>query len=224
MISPITYVFFALFVIVSLIELVMAFNEKDKWRMIFKPFSLFFLALCAFLALPSHPLIYCGAILGMIGDIFLLFPRNRKLFLSGSIAFLLGHLCYISEILFVMIGATLLPWWFFVASLFGILLFTLAFYPFSKKLTNDRYLTLSGNVYLSVLALVTIVSIIASVKGYANYMVLGIIGGISFLASDLILVKATFIKDFKRRDYYIMLFYLLGQAFIVSGIVLTYLF
>lgn len=53
-------------------------------------------------------------------------------------------------------------------------------------------------------------------------MILGVIGGISFLASDLILTKSFFIKDFKRRDYYIMLFYLLGQGLILIGITLTY--
>lgn len=44
---------------------------------------------------------------------------------------------------------------------------------------------------------------------------------VSFLASDLILTKATFIQDFKLRDYYIMLFYLLGQVAIISALTLT---
>ncbi len=75
---------------------------------------------------------------------------------------------------------------------------------------------------MGVLLLVSVVSIIASAKGYANFMILGVIGGISFLASDMILTKSFFIKDFKRRDYYIMLFYLLGQALILIGITFTY--
>ncbi|OQA78172.1 MAG: YhhN-like protein [Tenericutes bacterium ADurb.Bin239] len=216
------YIFFGLFVLVTIAELVMAFNEWEKPRMILKPFSMFFLAIAAIIALPNHPLIYIGAFLGMIGDIFLLWPKNKKLFLAGATSFLVGHMFYISEIIHIMFAGQPLAWWFYVVVVFGVLLFVLAFYPMSKKLSGDRYLTLVGNTYIAVLILVSVVSLIACLKGFTNYMVLGIIGGISFLASDLILVQATFIKDFKCRDYYIMLFYLLGQAFIVSGLVLTY--
>lgn len=223
MINTFALIFFSLFVLISLVELFLAFNEIEKWRMIIKPFSLFFLALSALFALPTHPLIYIGAFLGMIGDIFLLYVRKKKLFILGTLSFLFGHFCYIGEILFVMLPKGSISWWFYVVIPFLMLLIILGAYPFSKKITNDRYLSLLGNTYLSVLVLVTLISVMASFKGFANFMILGIIGGISFLASDLILIQATFIKDFKRRDYYIMLFYLLGQAFIVAGLSLTYL-
>lgn len=221
MIHPVAYVFFALFVLVSLVEIIAAFNSKEKLRSITKPFSMFFLVIAALIALPTHPLIYIGAFLGMIGDILLLVPKNKKMFIFGTLTFLLGHFAYISEVLFVMFRNNTLDWWFYVVVIFMMLLCTLAFYPLSKRLTGNRYLSLSGNVYLFTLVLVSVVSLIACFKGFTNYMVLGIIGGISFLASDLILVRATFIKDFHRKDYYIMLFYLLGQAFIVSSLVLT---
>lgn len=224
MINIVALVFFTIFVLVSLVELVLAFHEMEKWRKIVKPFSLLFLAFSALIALPSHPLIFIGAILGMVGDVFLIFVKKRKLFILGTISFLLGHFAYISEILFIMLKDNPVPWWFYVVALFLMLTLTLAFYPFSKKITGDRYLSLLGNLYLSVLVLVTIISVIATSKGFTNFMVLGIIGGISFLASDLLLIQATFVRDFKRRDYYIMLFYLLGQAFIVSGLTLTYIY
>lgn len=222
-IHPLSYVFLSLFVVVSLIEIIAAFNEFETLRKVVKPFSMFFLALAALITLPQHPLIYCGALLGMVGDILLINNQKRTFFKIGTVAFLLGHLCYISEIIFVMMKAQPLSWWFYVVVAFSILLIVLGAYPLSKKLTNSRYLALLGNTYLSMLVLVTVVATIASFNGFANYMVLGILGGISFLASDLILTKATFIKDFKRRDYYIMLFYLLGQAFIITGLSLTYI-
>lgn len=221
MLQPMTYLFFGLFVAVSIVELVAAFLEKEMIRKITKPFSVFFLALAVVVTLPTHPLIYIGAFLGMLGDIALI-SKNHKLFLLGTILFLFGHFCYLGEILFVMMKNQPLDWWFYVVVGFAILLFTLAFYPFSKKITKSRYLALIGNIYLGVLLVVSVVSIIASAKGFANFMILGVIGGISFLASDLILTKSFFIKDFKRRDYYIMLFYLLGQALILTGITLTY--
>ena len=221
MIPTITYVFFGLFILVSLVEIVLAFNEMEKARKIVKPFCLLLLAIAAVTLVPKHPFLYVGAFLGMIGDIFLIW-KKRPIFMLGTAAFLIGHFLYISEILFVMMKAIPMQWWFYVAVAFGILLFIIAGYPLSKKITKNRWMALLGNFYLSVLLLVTIVSLIASLNGFENYMVLGIIGGISFLASDLILTASTFVKNFKRRDYYIMLFYLIGQVFIIAGISLTY--
>ncbi|MDY0345101.1 MAG: lysoplasmalogenase [Bacilli bacterium] len=221
MIPIVTYIFFGLFVIVSLAEIILAFNEREKFRKMVKPLCLLFLGISVITILPDHPFIYIGAFLGMVGDIFLIW-KKRPLFMIGTFSFLLGHFFYISEILFVMMNGTPMPWWFYVVVSFSILLFVIAGYPFSKKITKNRWMALLGNLYLSVLLLVTVTSIIASTNGFANYMILGVVGGVSFLASDLILTTATFIRNFKRRDYYIMLFYLIGQAFIIIGITLTY--
>ena len=221
MIPTITYVFFTMFVAASLAEIIIAFNELEKIRKIIKPFCLLFLGLAAVTLVPNHPFIYIGAFLGMIGDICLIW-KKRPIFMLGVIAFLLGHLFYISEVLFIMLKNKQMPWYFYVVVGFAMLLFIIAAYPLSKKITKHRYMALLGNLYLSILILVTVVSIIASANGFINYMILGVIGGVSFLASDLVLTSANFVKDFKRRDYYIMLFYLLGQAFIIAGISLTY--
>ena len=216
------YVFFGLFIFVSLAEIIFAFNEMEKIRKTIKPFCMLMLGIAATIAVPNHPLIYFGAFMGMIGDVFLIW-KKRPIFMMGTAAFLIGHFLYISEILYVMASAIEWQWWFYVAVAFGILLFVIALYPITKRITKNRWMSLLGNFYLSILLLVTIVSLLASINGYANYMVLGVIGGISFLTSDLILTSATFVKDFKRRDYYIMLFYLLGQAFIIVGMCFTYL-
>ncbi len=221
MLQPITYVFFGLFVAATIIQLVSAFLEKETLRKITKPFCVFFLALAVVVTLPTHPLVYIGAFLGVLGDIALI-SKNKKIFLLGTILFLSGHFCYLGEVLFIMMKSQPLDWWFYAVVGFAVLLITLAGYPFSKKITATRYLALAGNIYMGVLLLVSVVSIIASARGYADFMILGVIGGISFLASDMILTKSFFIKDFKRRDYYIMLFYLLGQALILTGITLTY--
>lgn len=216
-----TYIFFGLFFATFISELVASFREDDKLRKIIKPLPMFFLTIAVVFALPTHPLIYLGALLGMIGDILLLDNKKRTKFLLGTIFFLLGHIFYISEVLFVLKISRYLDWWFYIIVAFSMLLVTLAAYPTSKRLTKDRYLALFGNIYLCCLILVTVVSLIASFNGFVDYMILGVIGGVSFLASDLILTKATFIQDFKRRDYYIMLFYLLGQVAIISALTLT---
>lgn len=220
-IPVISIVFFGVFLIISFVEIVVAFNEKEKLRKTIKPFCLLFLGLTALTLLPDHPLIYIGAFVGMIGDMFLIWKKPR-IFMMGTAAFLAGHICYISEILFIMMKDDPMPWWFYVSAAFAILLIVIAAYPFSKKITKHRSLALFGNFYLSTLLLLTTISLIASVRGFGDYMVLGVVGGIAFLASDLILTSSTFIRDFRRRDYYIMLFYLIGQVGIVLGLALTY--
>ena len=61
MLQPLTYVFFALFVAVTIVQLVAAFLEKEMLRKITKPFCVFFLALAVVVTLPTHPHIYIGA-------------------------------------------------------------------------------------------------------------------------------------------------------------------
>lgn len=221
---PITsYILLSLFALSSLIHLFFAFKEDESKRKITKPFSLLFLAVFALVSLPKHPLIYVGAFMGMIGDIFLINNKNKRFFITGALFFLGGHLFYISEILFIVLKTNPVDNLFFIIVPLAILLFTGGGFFISKKICNDNRTALVGTLYLAILLTVTAVSIIASIKGFVLYMFLGIIGGVLFLLSDLILTQATYIKDFKRRDFYIMLTYLLGQLFIVLSLVFTVL-
>lgn len=214
-------IMFILFIVTMIVHLIFAYQENEKWRKITKPFNLFFLALVALTTVPSHPLIYIGAVLGMIGDIFLINNKNKRLFITGALFFLAGHLCYISEILFVILKDNPVSNIFYIIAPLLLVVFTIGGFFFSRKICNDNLIALIGTLYLGVLITVTAVSIIASAKGFATFMVLGIIGGIFFLASDLILTQATYVKDFKRRDFYIMLTYLLGQILIVASLIMT---
>ncbi|HZJ89631.1 MAG TPA: lysoplasmalogenase family protein [Bacilli bacterium] len=219
---PITsYIFLGLFGLSTVIHLFFAFKEDEPKRKITKPFNLLFLALFALIALRKHPLIYIGAFMGMIGDIFLINNKNKRFFITGALFFLAGHLFYISEILFVILKDRPVDNLFYIVVPLAILLFTSGGFFVSKKICSDNATALVGTLYLAILLTVTTVAIVASVKGFVLYMFLGIIGGVLFLLSDLILTQATYIKDFKRRDFYIMLTYLLGQLFIVLSLVLT---
>lgn len=219
---PVTsYIFLSLFVLVSFVHLFFAFKEDEPKRKITKPFSLLFLTLFALLALPTHPLIYVGALMGMIGDIFLINNKNKRFFVTGAVFFLAGHLLYISEILFIILKDNPVQNFFYIVVPLAILIFTVAGFFISRKICHDNMTALIGTLYLAILLTVTAVAIITTVKGYVFYMFLAIIGGVLFLLSDLILTEATYIKDFKRRDFYIMLTYLLGQLLIVLSLVLT---
>lgn len=221
MIGPLSYVFLSLFALTMIVHLYFSFIEDEAKRKITKPLNLLFLTLFAVITIPDHPLIYIGAFCGLIGDIFLINNKKKLFFVTGALFFLAGHLCYISEILFVILASDPLSNLFYILTPLILLVFTGGGFFISQKICNDTLTALVGTLYLGILITVTVVSALAVSKGYTNYMVLGIIGGIFFLASDLILTQATYVKDIKRRDFYIMLTYLLGQLFIIFSLMFT---
>ncbi|MFA5283546.1 MAG: lysoplasmalogenase family protein [Bacilli bacterium] len=219
--NVLSYVFLTLFSISSAIEIIFAFLEKEKARKIVKPLCLFFLAIFAMVTNFASPLIYLGALFGMLGDVFMFRKKVRFYFVLGTIAFLAGHICYISEILFVILKGAQLDMVFFVISIVSIIGVSLFLTPISYKVCKNKQLALLGSFYLTILMSVTGFAIFAACQGSSSYMLLTIVGGMVFLSSDLVLIFATFIKDFKRRDFYVMSLYLSGQALIVLGLVLT---
>ena len=54
-----------------------------------------------------------------------------------------------------------------------------------------------------------------------NSFIYIIIGYFLFILSDTLLVNSTFIKDFKKRDFYIMATYLCAEFLIVFGLLLN---
>jgi uncharacterized membrane protein YhhN len=73
-------------------------KESTPWKLASKPFAsaLFILTACLQpWTVPSYAgWITAGLVLSWIGDVFLIFSDSRKMFLSGLVAFLLGHVCY----------------------------------------------------------------------------------------------------------------------------------
>ncbi len=220
MLNIMSYIFFAFFILSSIFHLVFCFKENEKWRAITKPIPVLFLMLAALVSLPKHPLIYLGALLGIVGDILLVKNKDHRFFISGALGFLLGHFLYISEILFIILKASPMPLLFYILVPIALILIVLIAFPLTNKIVNNKVIAVIGPLYMLVLLLVSAISLVTVLKGH-SLMILGLVGGILFFVSDLILTQATFKKDFKRRDFYIMLTYLLGQVLIVSGLVLV---
>ncbi len=220
MLNIMSYIFFALFILSLIIHLIFCFKENEKARAITKPIPLFFLTLAALVTLPSHPLIYIGALLGMGGDILLVRNKDKRYFIGGAILFLLGHFLYIGEILFILLKATPMPTLFYILVPIALVIIVIVALPLTKKIVKNTAIAIVGPLYMAILVLVTAISLVALIKGH-NLIILAVIGGVSFFVSDVILTQATFIKDFKRRDFYIMLTYLLGQILIVSGLIFS---
>ncbi len=220
MLGPCSYLFFTLFIVTSMFEIIACYKELERWRKLIKPFSLLFLALSVLVTDVNYPLIYVGAFLGMLGDIFLIDNKKKSFFILGTIFFLLGHLSYIGQMVFVILEGDIV-WWVYPVSLMGVVLFAMIALPMSHRITHDKTLSILGNLYLGVLVLVAFVAASTLIVRFNVYMIMTLIGAILFLVSDIILTIATFSFDFPRRDFYIMLTYLCAQALIVTGLSLT---
>lgn len=212
------YIFLGLFVVASILQLSFAFIENQKLRRKEKILCMMMLGIAAIFAFPNHPLIYIGAFLGMIGDWCVL---KKKTFNIGVVAFFLGHLSYIFECLFMIIGNHNIEWYFDMILILTYVFVALGIYWVCSLNKNRTTLNkVAQSLYFAIIAVYIPLFILAMIK-VGSFMFLSLIGSIVFLISDSILVLTHFGFKFKRYDFYIMLTYLLAELLIVGGFVLT---
>jgi uncharacterized membrane protein YhhN len=183
---------------------------------------MFFLGLAILSASPSSYLIYIGAFLGMVGDVFLIFKNKIKLVLMGLGFFLIGHICYIAQIIIFLASKGVFEWWSYCYMLlFFVLLVAITVLPIRDFTKGSKDLTISGSLYASTLISVFAASIMGVILGYSRFFAITAIGAFFFIMSDAILSFTMFRRDIKRRDFYIMVTYLLGESFICMSLLLT---
>jgi uncharacterized membrane protein YhhN len=139
---------FSDFCALTIVECVFAFLEKEGPRKIVKPFCVLMLAIIAIVYQPTAWLIYLGAFLGVLGDVFLIWKHNNHLcFGLGMGAFLIGHIAYIAQIISIIYPS--INWAYYVAGGFLVLAFNLGCYHVTKKVVKDGKLAFVSNIYLS---------------------------------------------------------------------------
>ena len=216
-----TYIFLGLFFVATVLQLAFAFIENQKLRRKEKILCMMMLGFAAVFAFPNQPLIYIGAFLGMIGDWCVL---RKKTFNVGIVAFFLGHLAYIFECMFMIIGEENIRWFHHIIFILTYVVVALAMFAACKKTKNHTTLNkIAQSFYFAILAVYIPVFILA-MKVLGSYIFLSLIGSIVFIGSDSILVVTHFGLKFKRYDFYIMLTYLVAEFLIISGFVLTLMF
>ena len=215
------YIFLGLFLISSILQLAFAFIENQKLRRKEKICCMLTLGLAAVFAFPDQPLIYIGAFLGMLGDWCVL---RRKTFNIGVVAFFLGHLAYIFECLFMIVGEGNIRWFHHVIFILTYVVVALAMFAFTNKSKTHTTLNkIAQSFYFAILAVYIPVFSFA-IAQVGSYMFLSLIGSIIFIVSDSILVVTHFGLKFKRYDFYIMLTYLIAEFLIIAGFVLTLIY
>lgn len=209
-------IFLALFIIVSLVHLYFCFKMIPLYRKVTKPLCLLFLGTAFLFLSPSNYFIWISCYLSMIGDLLLIKNKVAKYFIVGAIIFALAHtLNAINQI-------SLLPfsidWLIYVIVGFLILFVGIISFCTTKRKENKKAISAVGSSYACFHLLNIVLSIILLVNG-ENLACLLILGGyIVYVISDFIVNYVTNKHDIPRRDFYIMITYLLGQCSIYFGL------
>lgn len=203
-------ILFSVFGVICLLELLFALFEIEKPRKIIKPFCTFFLAMIVLLFTPRNYFFLVGILCGMVGDIFFIFKGPRKCVLLGLVAFLLNHVFYILATWSVIKDQIETIHTLYLVAFF-LLFFAFSFLALEKFCHMKGLLRITGSLYMTLLALDFAYQIMARLI-YSHVFLYSVFGGVLFIISDSILTCTLFIKDFKRRDFPIMLTYLGAQV------------
>lgn len=216
---------YSLYAILSFFELFYAFKEKETPRKIIKPFLMFTLTFFITLIFPEALLLYLGCFFGIIGDIFFIFKSNKKFIYLGLVAFAINHIFYILFMFHFSLSLMSIDYFFFslLMLLLAFVVFTLISYVAIKKILKINVgLNIAGSLYCSILILDFLMTILSLCFNHI-YMIISILGMVLFIISDSILSYTLFKKDIKRRDFYIMLTYILAQGLFTLGCILSIL-
>jgi uncharacterized membrane protein YhhN len=156
-------------------------------------------------ALTSTPSIYAwwiiiGLLLSLIGDIFLMVPKDR--FLHGLVSFLAAHVCYIIAFLHIQLQQEVSV--FVTVSLVAIALLFFIRLVKGKRFKGGNPLIVSVFTYIFLITSMVWLSILTE-----NPFI--IMAAFLFYFSDATLAWDRFIKPLKYRHYLVMSTYFLAQ-------------
>ncbi|WP_404349710.1 lysoplasmalogenase [Sutcliffiella horikoshii] len=180
-------------------------KQLAKWMYLLKPGTMVIIILVALWGMGDLPSsfswwIVAGLVFSILGDIFLMLPKDR--FIYGLVSFLIGHVCYVVAFLYVPGGGEVEIW------LTGALLFTAILYlvKLSKGVFHSGGITL----FLAVTAYVAIITSMVWAAFYSQQPLM-IAGAILFFFSDAILAWDRFIGKLTYRNFLVMIPYYLAQ-------------
>ncbi len=206
-----------IFFIMTFIELTFCFIENEKLRKIFKIFPVLILSLTFLIAFPNYPLVYVGSLLGVVGDLILIFEKKQVFFYIGAVSFFIGHVFYLIST--IILSGIEYSWYHYLLIVIGyLLLLVVIIVGFRKDFKLIERILVS--FYFGIMIFSLINSFVTGIK-YGEYNLFLIsLGYLCFLISDSLLVKKVFKGEYKRDDFYIMSTYVAAEFFIVLAFVL----
>ncbi len=203
--------------IIYLLELIFAFLEKETLRKIIKPFCMLSLTFILISLNLTNPILYIVIGLGFLGDICLIYKKTNKIIFSlGILFFFVGHILYCY--LFASKLNYQIDLWVYISLVVFGLLTPLLSYKTLHPLVKEY--TIPGTYYFYILLMDLLFSTFLMVSNTSINTILIFVGVLLFILSDTILSFTTFIMDVKRRDFYIMLTYLIAQSLIAINLAL----
>jgi uncharacterized membrane protein YhhN len=206
-----TYILMLLVIVSAFIHIRAEYRGPRQHIYIFKPLTMVFILLIAFLGQAASPfykyMIITGLLFSLAGDIFLMLPTDR--FVAGLVAFLLAHLFYsaafVSEI-------SVLIWWPLIPFvIYGIVIYLI--------LASSL-----GKLKVPVLIYVAVILIMAwlawerwSQTGHIGAL-LASFGAVLFIISDTILAIDRFRGTFKLARASNLITYFAAQLLIARSI------
>ncbi|KMJ57693.1 hypothetical protein AB685_16540 [Bacillus sp. LL01] len=183
----------------------LAIEKQHKlWIYLLKPGTMVIIILIAVMGLVNSPSFFswwilAGLLFSIIGDIFLMLPKDR--FVYGLISFLAGHICYVVAFLYFPVGGVNI--W-----ITGSLLFVAILYLsiLLKGVLNSGGIVL----FLSVTAYVVIITSMVWAAFYSQQPLI-LAGAILFFFSDGILAWDRFVGKLTYRNYLVMIPYYSAQ-------------
>jgi len=176
--------------------------------------TFFMVGVIAYILVPNHLFVLIGLALGFIGDFlmalkFVKKESENKLFIFGTVSFLLGHVSYIiglinkdTKIIFPLLIAIVL------ASIILVIIFKVL------HVTNKTYIKF-GIVYIFLVTLMASISVYNLFVSYSLNKLIFSIGSVFFLISDIILIFNSFSSE-KNKLFRVLnlAIYFVGQILI----------
>jgi len=206
------------FIAVSLIHVLGESFRILKIRYITKPLLL---PLLAFYYLANAPepstLLLLAMAGGWLGDIFLMLPdpeKKRRWFKAGLVAFLIGHILYISVFIDAALGKISFsgPLWVLMAFVFlyGFLVFV-KLKPYMGKMAP------AITLYIAMIAAMGISTVLCMPGQRLGPALTVIAGALFFMVSDTVNGWNRFAKEVPYERLITMPTYLAGQGLLVAG-------
>ena len=215
------YIFFALFLLASVIHLIDSWRDNAKRRAYTKPFLLIFLLLFYLFAAKEISWVLAAALLfSWLGDV-LLIPKGTPWFIAGGIAFLVSHILFIFAYLPAIKWESAV-WWILIPA-------ALVYYGISVTVT----LKLKGNIPGAMIVPMILYLLANSTMNLAAMTQLMTLrnagaavayaGAVFFFISDCTLYLVRYHKNKNlifKKHFTVMLTYLLGECLITVGLLM----
>lgn len=215
-----------LFLLSSLVHLYFVYKENETGRRLTKIIPLSFLSLSSLFLMAGYSILFLPAIFGflfsIVGDFLLLYKkRGNHYLLLGIFAFFLAHVAFLMAIgAFFPDYASFFPWGLlYLPGMAVVIVYPM--YRFTKK---NRPITVAGSVYFAFVTSLFFFFLLRLFDGKTPFSLtetlLGLLGAALFALSDGLNAYTLFRKDIRRRDFYIMLPYLLAQLLLYLSFIL----